>query len=136
MNLISRALLLPMVLGATAPQLPECASGDLIVSTGSGYRCATLGALLEKQRGSGWGAENVLPTCSSGEFLQSEGFGKWRCLDPERLLPRCSSGEWLRSDGSSGWRCAEKPPSLPSCSSGEVPISQGGGSWSCTRLKN
>lgn len=135
MNVLSRALLLPLVLGASSTPLPDCPSGELLVSTGAGYRCASLSSLLEKQRASGWGAEHVLPTCSSGQFLVSEGFGKWRCFDPERILPRCSSGESLRSDGSSGWRCAEKAVGLPSCSSGEVPVSQGGGSWSCTRLK-
>lgn len=136
MNLVSRALLLPLLLGASPKPLPDCSEGQLLVSNGSGqgYRCASLPSLMEKERASGWGAENVLPKCSNGEFLQSEGFGKWRCLDPEKILPRCSSGESLRSDGSSGWRCAEKV-ALPSCSSGEVPVSQGGSSWSCTRLK-
>ncbi|MFT3708525.1 MAG: hypothetical protein QM817_12805 [Archangium sp.] len=134
MNLISRALLLPLVLGATSPQLPECSSGELLVSNGSGYRCATMSSLLEKQRASGWGAQNVLPTCSSGEFLVSEGFGSWRCLSPDRLMPRCSSGDSLRSEGSSGWSCQHEQ-GLPSCSSGEVLASQGGNSWGCLRLK-
>jgi hypothetical protein len=132
MNPLTRAWLLPLLVGATPISLPECPSGDLLVSTGAGYRCATMQSLLEKQRASGWGAENVLPTCSTGEFLQSEGFGRWRCFEPQRLLPRCSSGETLVSEGSSGWRCERAPPS---CSSGEVLVSQGGSSWSCTRLK-
>ncbi len=135
MNVLSRAVLLPLLLGASPVPLPECRAGQLLVSTGSGYQCASLASLLEKQRASGWGAENVLPTCSSGNFLQSEGSGRWRCVDAERIIPRCSSGDSLKSDGSSGWRCAEKAVGLPSCSSGEVPVSQGGSSWSCTRLK-
>lgn len=134
MDLLSRGVLLPLMLAAAPGALPECASGELLVSTGRGYRCSTLSSLLEKQRASGWGAEHVLPTCSSGELLVSEGFGRWRCLEPERLIPRCSSGESLRSEGTSGWRCGEKVVGLPSCSSGEVPVSQGS-SWSCTRLK-
>ncbi|MBL8910475.1 MAG: hypothetical protein JNM17_07200 [Archangium sp.] len=131
---ISRAALLSLIV-AGSPTLPECSDGQLIVSNGSsqGYRCASLNSLLEKQRASGWGAENVLPTCSSGEFLQSEGFGRWRCLDPEKLMPRCSSGDTLRSNGSSGWSC-ERRFELPSCSSGEALVSSGGSSWSCQRL--
>lgn len=117
MNVLSRAVLLPLLLGASPVPLPECRSGELLVSTGSSYRCASLTSLLEKQRSSGWGAENVLPTCSSGNFLQSEGSGRWRCVEAERM-PRCSSGDSLRSEGSSGWSCAEKAVGLPSCSSG------------------
>ncbi len=128
---ISHAALLSLLVSATP--MPQCDSGELLVSNGSGFHCATLKSLLEKQRASAsWGAENVLPSCSSGDFLQSEGFGRWRCHSPEKLLPSCSSGDTLRAEGSS-WRCAS-PSQLPSCSSGDVPVSQGGGSWSCTHL--
>lgn len=132
-----RALVLPLVLSAAPVQLPKCSSGELIVATDQGYRCASFKSLLEEQRSSAsWGAENVLPTCSSGQFLQSEGFGKWRCLEADKVIPSCSSGETLRSEGySSGWKCDRKPQ-MPSCSSGEVWVSEGGDSWRCRRFKD
>jgi len=122
--------MLSLVVTATPARLPKCPDGELLVSNGEGYQCASFESLLEKHRGSGWGAKNVLPTCSSGEFLQSEGFGSWRCVEGG-LVPRCSSGERLRSEGSSGWRCAQ---GLPSCSSGQVLVAEGGGGWSCKDL--
>lgn len=127
-----RALVLPLVLSAAPAQLPQCRSGELIVATDQGYRCASFKSLLEEQRSSAsWGAENVLPSCNSNQFLQSEGFGKWRCLDADKIVPQCSSGDTLRSDGSSGWKCERQP----SCSSGEVLVSEGSNSWRCRRFK-
>lgn len=126
-----RALVLPLMLSAVPSQLPQCRSGELIVATDQGYRCASLESLMKDMRGSSWGTEFVMPTCSSGQLLQSEGFGKWRCLDENKLLPRCSSGETLRSEGSSGWTCERQP----SCSFGEVLVSEGGNSWRCRRFK-
>lgn len=31
-----------------------------------------------------WGVRGLLPDCSSGDTLVSEGFGRWRCQSPSR----------------------------------------------------
>ena len=47
--------------------LPECASGEVLVSEGFGrWRCV----------------DSPLPRCSPGETLVSEGSGRWRCAPP------------------------------------------------------
>lgn len=107
-----------------ALQLAGCESGDFVVAGASGeLRC-------ERPSRTSWGARALLPECSSGASLVSEGFGRWRCVD--EVLPRCSSGESLVSEGSGRWRCAESP--LPRCSSGEILVSEGGGRWRCASM--
>jgi hypothetical protein len=133
-----------------APSLPtNCSDGDIIVAEGTrGFRCRSPRQALriagcnqgdfivtdssgelrcERASRTSWGARNLLPECSSGNHLESEGFGRWRCI--ESPLPRCSSGEVLVSEGSGRWRCIESP--LPRCSSGEVLVSEGSGRWRC-----
>jgi len=84
-----------------ALQLAGCDAGDFVVSGGSGeLRC-------ERPSRTSWGARALLPECSSGASLVSEGFGRWRCADD--VLPRCSSGEILVSEGGGRWRCASMP---------------------------
>ena len=81
-----------------ALQLAGCSSGDFVVSGHNNeLRC-------ERPSSTSWGVRNLLPDCSSGAMLVSEGFGRWRCV--ESILPRCSSGEILVSEGSGQWRCA------------------------------
>ena len=114
--------------------LPKCEADALLVSTGEGYACKRLEEVLKSKRGSGWGVEFVLPECSSGQLLESEGFGRWKCADRSSPLPSCSSGETLRSEGSSGWKC-ERGPVLPQCSSGELLVGAGGRDFRCERMK-
>ncbi|MEZ4393836.1 MAG: hypothetical protein R3A48_22415 [Polyangiales bacterium] len=104
-----------------ALRLAGCDRGDFIVADSGGeLRC-------EAPSRTPWGARHLLPECSSGSHLESEGFGRWRCA--ESALPRCSSGESLVSEGSGRWRCVEGP--LPRCSSGEIAVSEGSGRWRC-----
>lgn len=114
--------------------VPKCSAGALLVSTGEGYECKRLEELLKAKRGSGWGIELVLPECSSSQLLESEGFGRWKCVDRSSLMPSCSSGETLRSEGSSGWKC-ERGPVIPQCSSGELLVGAGGRDFRCERMK-
>lgn len=84
-----------------ALQLSGCDAGDFVVAgRGGELRCERPGSASHGIRG-------LLPECSSGEALLSEGFGRWRCV--ESPLPRCSSGETLVSEGSGRWRCAPPP---------------------------
>ncbi len=107
-----------------ALQLAGCDAGDFVVSGSSGeLRC-------ERPSRTSWGARALLPECSSGASLVSEGFGRWRCVD--EVMPRCSSGESLVSEGGGRWRCAES--ALPRCSSGEILVSEGGGRWRCASM--
>ena len=106
---VQRALIVSLfgyVLLAVAPanSLPRCEAGELIVSTGDGYACKQVQEVLERARGRSSNFQFVLPDCSSGQTLESEGFGRWKCVDRGMVLPSCSSGEVLRSEGSSGWR--------------------------------
>lgn len=80
--------------------LSSCNSGDFVVWNGSELHC-------EHASSTSWGARNLLPDCSSGNHLVSEGFGRWRCVD--NILPSCSSGEIMASEGSGRWRCAPMP---------------------------
>lgn len=132
------------------PALPKCEPRRMLVTSSSGqWECATLEELLSARGCSGVlqytssdglkclrpessssVAELLLPTCSSGLLLASEGFGRWRCIERRELMPDCSSNETLVSEGSGRWRCAE---SLPRCSSGEELESEGSGRWRCRR---
>lgn len=129
--------------------LPKCDGKKLIVSNNGQFECASLNEVLKaidcngvlrfsssdglrcaKATSNSWGAELLLPDCSSGTVLQSEGFGRWKCVEPKELLPSCSSGEVLVSEGSGRFRCHEL---LPRCSSGEELESEGGDRWRCRR---
>ena len=101
---------LGVLLGTTAsaqdrrPSLPDdCWSGEIVVSSGHGeFECRSLletlrlsgcrdgdfvttdgSGALECERPSTWssGARGLLPECSSGQTLVSEGFGRWACAD-------------------------------------------------------
>ncbi len=120
---------------APSMQLPKCEQGALLVSTGDGYACKRLAEVFKAARStSSWGAEFVLPECSSGQLLESEGFGRWKCVDRASLFPSCSSGETLRSEGSSGWRCTQLQV-FPQCSSGEMLVGAGGRDFRCEKPK-
>jgi hypothetical protein len=80
-----------------ALQLSGCNSGDFVSINSSGELSCTRPSSFSS------GARNLLPSCSSGESLQSEGYGSWRCSRGVSL-PSCSSGESIVADGSS-WRC-------------------------------
>lgn len=81
--------------------LAGCDAGDFVVAgRGGELRC-------ERPGNASHGLRGLLPDCTSGEVLVSEGFGRWRCVDS--ALPRCSSGETLVSEGSGRWRCAQPP---------------------------
>lgn len=90
-----------------APSLPSsCSSGEIVVSEGSGrFACepvlealglrscntgdfvtVTSSGRLQCVRPSStpWGIQGLLPDCSSGSTLVSEGFGKWRCVEAPR----------------------------------------------------
>ena len=73
-----------------------CNEGDFITMKSGELRCQGITS-------STWNVKALLPSCSSGEFLQSEGFGSWRCVSAPTSLPSCSSGETIVMDG--GWRC-------------------------------
>lgn len=62
----------------TALGLDSCNAEDFVVADSSGrFTCV-------RPSTSSWGIEGLLPDCSSGYGLVSEGFGKWRCVDPMR----------------------------------------------------
>lgn len=83
----------------------SCDSGDVVVSDGGDrVRCVepdeidlvrcdddevlgtdTWGHLrCVGPSSSSWGVRGLLPSCSSGDTLVSEGFGSWRCQSPSR----------------------------------------------------
>lgn len=129
-------LALVAILGSAAagqgsvPTLPEsCRDGEVVVSGGAGrFECVELGDLLRTRSCSSgdlvtvgaFGAlecispsrvdlgarERLLPDCSSGEALVSEGFGRWGCA--RGLLPDCSSGAVLVSEGFGRFGCASR----------------------------
>lgn len=135
--------------GKTAA-LPKCEAHKLLVSAADGqFMCASLEDVLSatgcagvlrytrsdglkclKGSSSSWGAELLLPECSSGALLVSEGFGRWKCVEKRELFPECSSGESMVSEGGGRWKCTEL---IPRCSSGEELESEGGGRWRCKR---
>jgi hypothetical protein len=83
-----------------ALQLSGCHDGDFVTMSSSGeLACQGISSTT-------WSVKALLPNCSSGQVLQSEGFGSWRCVSPSSLntLPSCSSGETIVMDGGS-WRC-------------------------------
>lgn len=125
-----------MLLGVSpSTTVPKCDAGELLVSTGDGYACKRLQDVFKAGRASApWGAEYLLPECSSGQLLESEGFGRWKCVDRASLFPSCSSGETLRSEGSSGWRCTQAQV-FPQCSSGEMLVGAGGRDFRCEKPK-
>ena len=125
-----------LLLGVSpAPQLPKCEAGALLGSTGDGYACKRPEEVFKAARTSNaWGAEYMLPDCSSDKLLESEGFGRWKCIDRSSLVPSCSTGETLRSEGSSGWRCTALQV-FPQCSSGEMLVSAGGHDFRCEKPK-
>jgi hypothetical protein len=130
--------------------VPKCEPKKLLVAGANGQlECASLNEVLKAQDCTGvltfsngdglkclkpsttsWSAELLLPDCSAGLVLLSDGFGRWKCVEKKELLPQCSTGEVLVSEGSSGFRCSEL---LPRCSSGEELESEGSGRWRCRR---
>jgi hypothetical protein len=100
-------LVLVVILGGTPSQgrvqvLPQdCRDGEVVVSRGHGeFECKELTELLGTRPCSSGdvvivdsfhalacvqpnkldlGARDALPSCSSGEILVSEGFGRWTC---------------------------------------------------------
>jgi hypothetical protein len=135
---------------AKGSAIPKCEPRKLLVAGANGQlECASLADVLKAQDCTGvltfsssdglkclrpsttsWNAELLLPDCSSGLALLSDGFGRWKCVEKKELLPQCSSGEALVSEGSSGFRCTEL---LPRCSSGEELESEGSGRWRSRR---
>lgn len=88
-------------------ELPtSCSSGDVVAYDGGGrFKCVAVRELLHLDgcssgefvvAGSGgrlecrapsstpWGIKGLLPDCSSGSTLVSEGFGAWKCVAPPR----------------------------------------------------
>ena len=88
-----------------ALKLSNCDSGDFITVEYGSLKCVS-------REESASASHALLPSCSSGETLVSEGFGEWDCASRESasraVLPSCSSGQILVSEGSSGWRCADR----------------------------
>lgn len=87
------------------PSLPmSCSSGDIVVAKGSNtFACVSPQEVLRvrgcsdddfvvvdsngrlecmRPSSTSWGVRALLPDCSSGEMLISEGFGRWKCVDP------------------------------------------------------
>jgi hypothetical protein len=139
-----------------APSLPsDCSSGEFVVSRGGGeFRCVPGSEALRlsgcdagdfvgmgssgrmeciSPSSTSWDVRGLLPDCSSGQMLVSEGFGRWRCTEAARAaMPDCSSNEMAVSEGSGRWRCMSAPRSpIPECSSGETLVSEGYGRWRC-----
>jgi hypothetical protein len=90
-----------------SPSLPtSCSTGEIVVSAGSGRfdcvsprqalgldRCSAEEFVVADTSGrfacvrpstTAWGVEALLPDCPTGHTLVSEGFGKWKCVDPLR----------------------------------------------------
>lgn len=80
-----------------ALQLSGCRDGDFVTTSNGELVCQGISSTT-------WSVKALLPNCSSGQILQSEGFGNWRCVSPPAILPSCSSGETIVMDGGS-WRC-------------------------------
>jgi hypothetical protein len=93
---------------ADTPVMPVpggCDRGDVVIATGSStFECVAPKDLLGLRGcddgefvgidSSGafqcvgasttpWGIRGLLPDCSSGATLVSEGFGRWKCVDPK-----------------------------------------------------
>lgn len=59
-------------------RLSGCSSGDFVTAaSGGGLRCV-------RPSNVSWDVRGLLPDCSSGSTLVSEGFGRWRCEAPRR----------------------------------------------------
>ncbi|MBN1772999.1 MAG: hypothetical protein JXB32_17145 [Deltaproteobacteria bacterium] len=88
------------------PQLPTgCWSGEVVVArSGGGFECQDLREYLHlsgcndgdfvtwssnghlsctRPNWTSSGSRGLLPECSSGEIVVSEGFGRWRCANRE-----------------------------------------------------
>ena len=88
-----------------ALKLSSCDSGDFITVEYGSFKC-----IGREEYASA--SHALLPSCSSGETLVSEGSGQWDCASRDSaaraVLPSCSSGQTLVSEGYSGWRCADR----------------------------
>lgn len=61
---------------ADALRLSGCSSGDFVTAaSGGGLHCV-------RPSNVSWDVRGLLPDCSSGSTLVSEGFGRWRCEAP------------------------------------------------------
>jgi hypothetical protein len=112
---------------------PDCSSGELVVYEGFGeFECVSpfaalglggcdSGDFVTVEYGSlkcvgreeyASASHALLPSCSSGETLVSEGSGQWDCASRDSaaraVLPSCSSGQILVSESGGGWRCADR----------------------------
>jgi hypothetical protein len=88
-----------------APQLPTgCWSGEVVVArSGGGFECQDLREYLGL---SGCNDGDFVTWDSSGhlECTRSNAFS----TGSRNLLPQCSSGQILVSEGYSGWACANR----------------------------
>ena len=88
-----------------ALKLSGCDTGDFITVEYGSLKC-----IGREEYASA--SHALLPSCSSGQTLVSEGFGEWDCASRDEavrsVLPSCSSGQTLVSEGYSGWRCADR----------------------------
>jgi hypothetical protein len=81
--------------------LSGCHDGDFVTMDAFGrLRCQSISTSSTTKA--------LLPNCSSGQFLQSDGGGSWKCVPASSTMPSCSSGQILVSEGSSGWRCTDQ----------------------------
>ncbi|HSN92375.1 MAG TPA: hypothetical protein VLS93_14180 [Anaeromyxobacteraceae bacterium] len=89
-----------------APVLPSgCKDGEVVVSRGQGgFACADLRELLGLRRCS---KDDFLAVDAFGriECVTPSDVGR----GSRALLPRCSRGETLVSEGLGGWSCARPP---------------------------
>lgn len=88
-----------------APRLPTgCWSGEVVVArSGGGFECLDLREMLHL---SGCNDGDFITWDSSGhlECSRPTSFSS----GAQALLPQCSSGQILVSEGYSGWRCADR----------------------------
>lgn len=109
--------------------LTSCREGDFITVNAFGdLRCQGIAL-------SGGSTKALLPSCSSGQVLRSDGGGSWRCVSAATSVPGCSSGQFLQSEGGGSWRCVSSPSALPSCSSGQILVAESSSSWRCGDAK-
>ena len=100
----------------------DCEDGELVVARANGRLAC------ERPRE----ALGLITSCSVGDIVVVDSFNQLRCASAKSLLPTCSSGESLVSEGSSGWKCSQAG-ALPSCSSGEMIVAEGSNRWRCVR---
>lgn len=58
-------------------KFPRCQDGEFLTATSSGLACVGPSSTP-------WGAKGLLPECSTGDIVVSEGFGRWKCHDPKK----------------------------------------------------